>query len=168
MARARPIEPGQQPRGAGVGGEATADERLPEHRVVGGDGEVRGQGQIAAKADGPPLHAADHGQLDAMDEFDHAIGGVRNAPNQVAGAGPLAGAVGGHPVRARTEIASRAADMDGPQRIVGRGVGQQIDERFDHRMAQRVASRRAIEREPKDIAVPRCRHRAVGFDVSHR
>ena len=106
-------------------GEAAADERLPERRVVGGDSEVRGQGQIAAKADGPALHAADHGQMDAMDEFDHAIGGVRNASNQVAGAGPLADGVGRHPVRARAEIASRAADMDRPKRIVGRGGGQQ-------------------------------------------
>jgi hypothetical protein len=101
-----------------------ADERFPEHRIVGRDGEVRGQGQIAAKADGPTLHAADHGQLDAVDELDHAIGGVWNASNQIAGAGPLTGTVGRHPVRACAEIASRATDMDGPKRIVGRGVGQ--------------------------------------------
>jgi len=59
-----------------------------------------------------------------MDEFDDAIGGVWNAADEVAGAGPLAGAVGGDPVRARTEIASRAADMDGAELIVGGGVGQ--------------------------------------------
>ena len=117
-------QPGQQPRGAGVGAEAAADERLPEHRVVGGDGEVGGQGQIAAEADGPALHAAHHGQLDVVDEFDHAVGGVRDAPNQIAGARPLSGAVGGHPVGAGAEIVARAADVDGAQGIVGRGVGQ--------------------------------------------
>ena len=161
-------QPGQQPRRARIRAEAAGDERLPEHRIVGGHGEVGGQRQVAAKADGPAAHAAHHGQMNGVDEFDHPMGGVGNAPDQIAGAGPLARALVADPVRARAEVVARAANVDGAQRVVGRGVGQRVDERVDHRMAQRVTPRRAIEREAQDIAVPRCRHRAVGVDVSHR
>ena len=42
------------------------DERLPEHRVGRGHGEVGGQREIAAQADGPAPHGADHGQVDGV------------------------------------------------------------------------------------------------------
>ena len=60
-----------------------------------------------------------------MDQLDHPMRGVGDAPKDVAGARPLvAAAVGGDPVGARAEVVARSVDVDGPQRVIGRGVGQ--------------------------------------------
>ena len=62
-----------------------------------------------------------------MHEFDDAVGGVRNASNEIACARTLPRTVGGRPVGARAEVVPRAADVDDAQRIIGGGFGQQID-----------------------------------------
>jgi len=73
-------QPGQQPRGSRIRAEAAVHQRFPEHRIVGG------QREVAAESCRPSPHGADHRQLDARDEFDHAVGGVGHAPHQIAGA----------------------------------------------------------------------------------
>ena len=71
-----------------------------------------------------------------MDELDQPVGGVGDAADQVAGAGPLTTGIGGDPVGARAEVVALAANMDDPQRVVGCGRRQRVDKRVDHRMAQ--------------------------------
>lgn len=154
MARARPTNRGSSHVEPESGLKPRFDEGLPEHRVVGGHGEVRGQREVAAQADGPPPHGAHHGQVDGVDEFDQPVRRVRYAPHQIAGARALVARVRGDPVSAGAEIVAMAANVDGTQRVVGGGVGQRVDESIDHRMAQRVASGRAVQRQPQYRAVP--------------
>src|SRR3954468_6354954 len=108
--------------------------------------------------------------MDGGDELNEPVRRVGDATDQVAGAWPLSAGIGGDPVGARAEVVALAANVDGPQRVVGCGVGQRPDEFVDHRMAQRVASGRTIECEPQDRAVPsRSHHTVSGGDLlTHR
>src|SRR5581483_11785399 len=113
---------------------------LPEHRVGGSHGEISGQCQIAPEADGESPYAADDRQMDGVHQFDRAMSGMRNSANEVTGSRAWVGsAVGGNPISARAEVGTGAADMDGPQRVVGGCVGHRGYERLDHALAQRVA-----------------------------
>ena len=63
-----------------------------------------------------------------MNQLDHPIRGVGDAPKDVAGTRPLVAAVGGNPVGTGAEVVTRAEYVDGPQRVIGGGVGQRVDE----------------------------------------
>ena len=108
-------QPGQQPGRTRIRAEATVHERLPEHRVSRGYCEISGQRQVAAKPRSPSPHAADHRQLNASDELDHAMGGMGNPPHQITSPGTLpAVVVRGHPIGAGAEVVSGAPDVDRP------------------------------------------------------
>ena len=101
------------------------------------------------------------GRWMVCDELDQPMRGVGDATDQIAGARPLAAGIGGDPVGAGAEVVAFAANVDGPQRVVGGGRRQRVDERVDHRMAQRVTPCRPVEREPQNRAVPVRGHRTV-------
>ena len=91
LARARPTSRGSSQVEPESGLKPRVEERLPEHRVVGGDGEVGGQGQIAAQADRPAPHPAHHRQVDACATSSItrlAVCGMRRTRSPVRGRWP--------------------------------------------------------------------------------
>ena len=83
--------------------------------VVGGDGEVGGEGELAAEAGGPAPHRAHHRQLDLLEQRDEAVGLERRAALEAAGAGlGLAAAVGRDPVGAGAEVVAGAGGAGRP------------------------------------------------------
>src|SRR6185437_11099765 len=106
---------------------------------------------------------ADHRQLDVVHKLDHSVGRVRYAPDEIAGAGTLTTAVGGHPVGTGAEVVSNTSDVDRAQRVVGGGIGQRTNQSFDHQAGQRITPVRPIQRDPQDRAVSAYAHRTLGI-----
>ncbi len=151
LARARPTSRGSSQVEPESGAEAAADERLPEHRVVGGDGEVRGQRQVAAEPDGPAPHAAHDGQLDGVDQFDQRGGRCVGCAAPGRRCAAVARRCWWPPSRRprRSRLPRRGCGWREANRRWRRRSGRSTNV-VDHRMAQRVAPRRAIERETQE------------------
>ena len=86
-------QPGQQPGGPAVGGEAPLDEGQPEPAVLGRHGEVGRQGDLAAQPGRPALHGGDDRELDFEEEGDDAVRLQRDATLHASRARLLADAL---------------------------------------------------------------------------
>ena len=153
-------EPGQQPGGAAVGGEPPLGERHPEAAVVGGDGEVGGERDLAAEARPPsPRTAHTTGSWISMSSAMRrwAWSGVRRWMLPVRGLRR----------RRRRWPATQSApaqksspalrEEHGPQRVVG---GRRL-ERLDHRARLAGDVERALALRPVD---DEAQHAVVGLD----
>ena len=133
----------EEPGVAAVGGEPAVDERRPEARVVGGDGEVGRQREVEADAGGPAAHRAHHRDLHRAQQRDEAVCLRRetalDAPGARLDAGLLGFLVARHPVETGAEVLAGAGEQDRPHRFVAPGEVDRVDGGVHHRVVQRVA-----------------------------
>ena len=126
--------PGQEPGGAAVGGEPAVDERRPEPRVGGGDGEVGGEREVEADARGPPAYRAHHRHLHRAEQRDESVRLRREPALDAADAGLALLLVAGDEVEAGAEVLAVAGEQDGADRFVAPGEIDRVDRRVHHRV----------------------------------